>query len=455
MRMRSMDSSPAPEPGDEPKPRPFATSSAALPFAGARRPHAVNARGSVAEMAEEIAAAFVHLEPSAVMLFASEGESLAPLSAALNQAFGPECRVLGCSSAGEFAFARHESGGVAALAFPAAHFRVKPVWLRDLRNSRALDWMAALRGASEDMAAEMAAEAAAEATAGMSAAFDAKFGPETSGASDPAMNGEFAQASEWTRFGVLLIDGLSQREELVSAMTDAALPGILTLGGSAGDGLRFERAHVALDGESLQDSALFCLMATDFQVREVVFDHILPTETRVVVTDARPEDRLILEIDAEPAAEEYARLIGLPKEALGPSAFAQNPLLVRIGGRNFVRAISEVAEDGALRLMSSVETGMVMTIGRAENLTDGLEERLCLLEEEPELILGFDCILRRIALERAGLEETAGRIFRRHRVAGFNTYGEQHGGMHVNQTFVGLAFIRRAPRDRTADSDAD
>jgi hypothetical protein len=26
-------------------------------------------------------------------------------------------------------------------------------------------------------------------------------------------------------------------------------------------------------------------------------------------------------------------------------------------------------------------------------------------------------------------------------VAGFNTYGEQHGGLHVNQTFVGLAFL--------------
>ena len=30
---------------------------------------------------------------------------------------------------------------------------------------------------------------------------------------------------------------------------------------------------------------------------------------------------------------------------------------------------------------------------------------------------------------------------RDHRVAGFNTYGEQHGGLHVNQTFVGLAFL--------------
>ena len=47
----------------------------------------------------------------------------------------------------------------------------------------------------------------------------------------------------------------------------------------------------------------------------------------------------------------------------------------------------------------------------------------------------------RIALEQAGLAGDVGRIYREHRVAGFNTYGEQHGGLHVNQTFVGLAFL--------------
>jgi hypothetical protein len=32
-------------------------------------------------------------------------------------------------------------------------------------------------------------------------------------------------------------------------------------------------------------------------------------------------------------------------------------------------------------------------------------------------------------------------IFNRYNMAGFNTFGEQHGGMHMNQTFVGLAFL--------------
>ncbi len=105
-----------------------------------------------------------------------------------------------------------------------------------------------------------------------------------------------------------------------------------------------------------------------------------------------------------------------------------------------MRAIQAVTPDGGLSLMSSVETGTTMTLGRAENLTEGLAARMSELGPTA-LILGFDCVLRRIALEQAGLGESVGRIYREHRVAGFNTYGEQHGGLHVNQTFVGLAFL--------------
>jgi hypothetical protein len=32
-------------------------------------------------------------------------------------------------------------------------------------------------------------------------------------------------------------------------------------------------------------------------------------------------------------------------------------------------------------------------------------------------------------------------VLRDRRVVGFNTYGEQHGGIHMNQTFVGIAFF--------------
>lgn len=372
----------------------------------ALHPRVINTRGQTAQMAADILTAFEGLAPSVILLFASDGEALVPLSRALSEAFCTECQVVGCSSAGEFAFSYYRSDSVVAIAMPSQHFRAKPIWLRRLRDSAALDWMIALRAASEELGEEPG----------------------------------------WSRFGILLIDGLSQREELVSAMIDATLPGLLVLGGSAGDGLRFGRTHLVLNGESHAESAICCLMATDFRIEEVIFDHISPTATRLVVTDARPNERLILEINAEPAADEYARLIGTAAADLGPTAFAENPLLVQIGGRQFVRAISEVAHNGGLRLMSSVETGAVMTLGRAEDLTNGLEDRLSRLTNEAALILGFDCILRRIALEQAGLHDTVARIYQRYNIAGFNTYGEQHGGIHVNQTFVGLAFLDdRAP----------
>jgi hypothetical protein len=149
---------------------------------------------------------------------------------------------------------------------------------------------------------------------------------------------------------------------------------------------------------------------------------------------------VIRTINAEPAAEEYARLIGMPEAALGPQAFAAHPLLMRQAGRHVVRAIQAVTADRGLSLMSSVETGTTMTLGRAENPTESLAARMGELGRTA-LILGFDCVLRRIALEQAGLGESIGQIYRDHRVVGFNTYGEQHGGLHVNQTFVGLAFL--------------
>ncbi|MEI4472737.1 FIST N-terminal domain-containing protein [Frigidibacter sp. MR17.24] len=369
------------------------------------RPMVAVSRGSAEAMARDFAAAFAGAAPAAILLFAADGACLPALWLKLRAAFGPDCRVLGCSSAGEFAFGGYDSGSTVAIALPAAHFTIAPVLLPELRASASLNWLLALREAAEQV-------------------------PDQPGRS---------------RFGILLIDGLSQREELVSALIDATLPGTLVLGGSAGDGLRFARTEVMLDGTNRPDSAIFCLMSTDFAVEEIVFDHIMPTPARMVVTEADPEQRLILEIDAEPAAQEYARLIGVAPGALCPAAFAENPLLVQIGGKQFVRAISGVAPGGGLRLMSSVDTGSVMTLGRAVDLTDGLEDRLARLGRPAALILGFDCILRRIALEQAGLQEDAARIFRRWNVAGFNTYGEQHGGIHVNQTFVGLAFLDPDP----------
>lgn len=337
-----------------------------------------------------------------ILIFADDSKLLGPLSATLSETFGPDCLVLAASSAGGFDFDGYNNESVIAIGFPAGAFRAEAVWLSNLRQHMALDWMVSLRKLAENFPADT----------GMA------------------------------QFGLLLIDGTSGSEELVTATVDATLPDLLVLGGSAGDGLRFGQTRLAMNGDDRVESALFCMISTDFAVREVVFDHFVPVGNRMIVTDADPDNRLIREINAEPAAGEYARLIGLPETALDPRAFAENPLLERSAGRHFVRAISGVTPDGSLALMSSIETGTILTLGRPESLTEGLRLRMEQIGPS-ELVLGFDCILRRIAVEQAGEQATVGLLCRDYRIAGFNTYGEQHGGIHVNQTFVGLAIQQK------------
>ena len=39
-----------------------------------------------------------------------------------------------------------------------------------------------------------------------------------------------------------------------------------------------------------------------------------------------------------------------------------------------------------------------------------------------------------------GLKASVGEAFREQNAVGFSTYGEQYGGVHVNQTLTGIAF---------------
>lgn len=350
-------------------------------------------------------------DPGLVLIFGADDALLAELDAELRTGLSDGCVIAGCSSAGEIGPAGYASGSIVAIGFPASHFRASSLVLPRLDALPVSDWMAALRR------------------------LQAGFGP------DP----------QRSLFGLLLVDGLAGQEDVLVATIDAALPSVPTLGGSAGDGLSFKKTWLLANGQVITNAAVFLLVETDLAVSEVTFAHFSPTATRVVVTAAIPEKRRILELNAEPAAEEYARLTGLAPDALTPSEFARHPLLLRMGRHHHVRAISAQTDDGGLSLMSAIDTGTVLTLGRAEDMTQGFAEALAALPRPPLMVLGFDCILRRLALEREGLRDQMSELLTRYRVAGFNTYGEQHSGMHVNQTFVGLAFM---PHQDTAPDAA-
>ncbi|MEP3330957.1 FIST N-terminal domain-containing protein [Sedimentitalea sp.] len=264
------------------------------------------------------------------------------------------------------------------------------------------------------------------------------------------LSAQFQRTANWSRLALTFSDGLSKQEDVLVAALQSGLEDMPVFGGSAGNGLNFKETSVLHMGRFHSDAALVILLETDLEFAGLGFDHFLPTGAQMVVTDALPEERLALEINGSPAAEEYARLVGVQVDELSPQVFAENPVLVRNHELYHVRAIQEVQDGGALSFLSAIDTGLLLTLGRGQEILRTLYDELDVkssLGKPPDFILGFDCFLRKLEIDQKDLTGPASEILRGHRVLGFNTYGEQHCGVHVNQTFVGVAFYEPKKRD--------
>ena len=214
------------------------------------------------------------------------------------------------------------------------------------------------------------------------------------------------------------------------------------VGGSAGDGLRFGQTFVLVERRFRTDMAALAVLRTPCTVTAFRFDHLEPTEQRMVVTEADPAHRLVLEINGMPAGPEYARLLGKDPSQLSPFIFAANPVVSKVGDTHHVLAIQRVEPDGTLRFFSAIERGLVLRLAQGTDLVAHLDHALTGLRADgvaPD-ILACDCILRRLEAENTQTARAMSDVLDRHGVTGFNTYGEQFNMVHVNQTFTGLAF---------------
>ena len=249
-------------------------------------------------------------------------------------------------------------------------------------------------------------------------------------------------------FGLLLIDGLCRREEAVISALYSALDDIPVVGGSAGDSMNFEKTWLIRDGAIFRDAALLLLFHTDLPFSPFKCDYFEPTAQKMVVTDADTELRIVRELNAEPAAAEYARNVGVIESSLDSFSFAAHPVLVGVGGQYYARSIGKVNADGSLSFFCAIDEGLVLTVAKLLDPFESTQATFDRMEAElgeVSLYIGFDCILRRLSAERQQLSHRLSELYRRNKVIGFNTYGEQYRSMHVNQTFTGIALGYRRP----------
>ena len=245
------------------------------------------------------------------------------------------------------------------------------------------------------------------------------------------------------RFAFMLVDGESVREEPVAAAFQDALGDVTLIGGSAGSGLRFTSTFVYLDGRFRSDAAVLVVADTPLPIMPFKTQHFVATDERLVVTEADPVRRTVSEINGLPAAAEYARALGVAESELGPSRFASSPVVVLIDGGNYVRSIQQANPDGSLTFFCAIEAGVVLRMARGVDLVANLEDAFAQVRArigEPRLVLTCDCILRRLEVVEGGLQDRVDEILTANNAVGFNTYGEQFCGVHINQTLTAIAF---------------
>jgi hypothetical protein len=376
---------------------------------GVRRAHstAPDAREAVRELQAALAQPALAL----VCFFCSGEHDLGAVEDELRSAF-PGTPVVGCTTAGEIGPAGYREHSLSGVSFSAQTFSAVTGRLEQLQR------------------------------------FDSGRGQALVGALLEGLQGHPGPGGGDNGFGLLLIDGLSVREEPVARALQHALGKVPLIGGSAGDGLAFGRTRVYHQGRFHQDAAVLALVTTRFPVRPFMTQHFVASPRRVVVTEADAEHRVVREIDGRPAAEAYAKLLGVEVGQLGPAHFAASPMVVVIGGVNYVRSISKARPDGSLKFFCAIEEGIVMRVARGADLVANLERTfatLCAEIGEPRVVLGCDCILRRLEIVQGGMVERVAQVLERHRVVGFATYGEQFRGVHVNQTFTGVAIGGAGP----------
>jgi hypothetical protein len=338
-----------------------------------------------------------------VILFVSPRHDPGAVAAAVGRHFA-DVPVTGCTTAGEIGLSGYLDGAIVAVGLPSKWFRASVMCIPNLaRFEGQLTVAEILRRRS------VLADAV------------------------PTWSSEFV---------FMMADGLSMREEQLVAALSPALGTTPLFGGSAADGVAFRHTFVLCDGAFRENRAVVVVLRTPCRIKAFRFDHLVPTDRRMVVTSADPGRRIVHELNAEPAARAYARALGKDPDQLSPFLFSAHPVAVRIGDRHHVCSIQRVEENGDLRFFTAVEEGLVLTLAQGQDISAHLERSLDELSRDalPEAIIAAECVLRRLEIEERKVREPMSATLRRYRVVGFNSYGEQFNMLHVNQTFTGVAI---------------
>ncbi|MDX1723952.1 MAG: nitric oxide-sensing protein NosP [Pseudomonas sp.] len=358
------------------------------------------------QAAQEFHAGVAQPDMALVVFFCSSEYDLDVLAGEIQRLFAG-VQVVGCTTAGEIGPAGCREHSLTGASFAASHFSAVSGHLEHLQQ------------------------------------FDADTGQAFAQGLLQELHAQAPHSDTDNGFALLLVDGLSRREEPVTRTFQRALGKLPLIGGSAGDAMKFVKTHVYWQGRFCSDSALLVLLTSRLPLRIFKTQNFVTTEQRLVVTEADAPSRVVKEINGLPASQEYARMLGIDACDLDSARFAAWPLVLTIGGTTYVRAIQKANPDGSLTFFCAIENGLVLRLAQGADLLQNLEQTFAGIRAEigpPLLVLGCDCMGRKLEIAQSPDKQRIDEVLVQHNTVGFNTYGEQFRGVHVNQTLVGVAI---------------
>lgn len=363
---------------------------------------------------DEATAGWANAAPDIIFAFTSTKQDPAVVAKGLADRF-PGVLTVGCTTTGEHLTGEHLNGSLVLTALCDSGIRWSSVVVRGLA----------------EFGEARAAEVASDLFRGLGV--------------DPE---DFEPAEH---FCMLFIDGLRGCEEVFSALIAEAIEGVKLVGGSAGDDLAFRETRVFAGGEALTDAAVVVMGQGEGKFEIFKHQHFTTTSRRLVVTKVDTAARRVYELDGRRALDAYASALGITADEVTDDVTFMNPVTFSCHDEIYVRSIQRLEPDGSIVFYCGVEEGMVLEIGGHRSITEALEAdfaKMTARSGQLDFMLGYNCILRALEADKTGVASELAQLWScaSKTSIGFDTYGEQLDGLHINQTLVAIGFRDDASR---------
>lgn len=360
-----------------------------------------------AEAVSQIAKQILKDDTVFTVLFVSDLYDLKVLGDEINRIFGTQ--VVACTTSGEISGSGYSDHSISGMSFSNRNFEIDPIYIKDLKQATEAD----IRKIESTIS--------------------------------KVENNLYVYLKPSKTFCMMLIDGLSGKEEYWSETVGNRLNDTVMVGGSAGDRLNFKQTFLLIDGEFVSNAGAFLFFSSNIPFETFKIQHYDISDKKLVITESDPDKRIVYEINGEPAAIAYAQALDKSLDKVTSDDFWKNPLVLNIADSCYVRSIQTINADNSLTFYCAIENGLVLSLGKREDLVQNFQKYFEQIQKKLGTVEGsvfFECVLRKAevqSLEQGELKKLQS-MYNSLGVVGFHTYGEQFRSIHINQTLTGVCF---------------